>query len=280
MPSVTGGGRIGTLTPVLIAVVAAQAMAQSPAPPPAKTRVNAQVTVDLTAGAFDRDLPFDVPFFISGRAPEGTVRVEVHYAVAPPSGDLSTAAWTPGDGFRWMPERATVGGEPFLVLVRAPLEPRRRYLVRFTVTRDRVAGVSTFTAEGRTSQKNYVNLDLGLAYAGDIETGAIYVGGNIHFRPINKDAPLGPLFALDRRASLTAGVTLSPIADEGNRTRSDLFWHQSLVVGGGYRLAPSVRAGVGALLFRAANPNPLITRKSAAATWFVSFSFDLDTLKR
>jgi hypothetical protein len=72
---------------------------------------------------------------------------------------------------------------------------------------------------------------------------------------------------------------VSPIADEGNRTRSDLFWHQSLVLGAGYRLTSSVRGGGGALIFRESNPNPLITRKSATATWYVSFSVDLDLLK-
>jgi len=113
-----------SLTALLVTALAAQVTAQSAAPPPAaKTRANPQVTVDVAAGAFDRDLPFDVPFFISGRAPEGTVTVEVHYAVVPESGDLSTPAWMPGEGFRWIADRPTVGSEPFLVLVRAPLEP-------------------------------------------------------------------------------------------------------------------------------------------------------------
>jgi hypothetical protein len=38
-------------------------------------------------------------------------------------------------------------------------------------------------------------------------------------------------------------------------------------------------AGGGALVFRESDPNPLVTRKSAAVTWYVSFSFDLNLLK-
>jgi hypothetical protein len=79
--------------------------------------------------------------------------------------------------------------------------------------------------------------------------------------------------------ALTVGVTISSVADENNRTRSDLFWHQSVVLGGGYRLTSSVRAGGGVLLFRESDPNPLVSRKSAAVTWYTSFSFDLDLLK-
>ena len=64
-----------------------------------------------------------------------------------------------------------------------------------------------------------------------------------------------------------------------NKTRSDLFWNQSLVLGAGYRLTSSVRGGGGALVFRESDPNPLISRKSAAVTWYISFSFDLNLLK-
>ena len=69
------------------------------------------------------------------------------------------------------------------------------------------------------------------------------------------------------------------MADENNQTRSDLFWNQALVLGAGYRLTSSLRGGGGALVFREANPNPLITRKSAATTWYASVSFDLNVLR-
>ena len=37
--------------------------------PSAATGPIVRVRVDLAAGAFDRILPFDVPFFVTGRAP-------------------------------------------------------------------------------------------------------------------------------------------------------------------------------------------------------------------
>jgi hypothetical protein len=51
------------------------------------------------------------------------------------------------------------------------------------------------------------------------------------------------------------------------------------VLGAGYRLTSSLRGGGGVLVFREADPNPLITRKSAAVTWYASFSFDLNVLR-
>jgi hypothetical protein len=254
------------------------AQTETVSPPSADTRPIARVTVDLAAGAFDRELPFDVPFFISGRAPEGTLSLEVQYAVVPTSGDTSNLVWTPATG-RWTPSAATDADQTFLVLMRTPLEAQRLYWVRFVVQRERPAGGITFTADGRTARKNYVSADAGLLFAGDIGIGAIYLGSNIYFRPVNKDAPLRGLGSIGRRLALTVGVTLSSVADEDEATRSDLFWNQSLVLGAGYRLTSSLRGGGGVLVFREADPNPLITRKSAAVTWYASFSFDLNVLR-
>jgi hypothetical protein len=247
--------------------------------PTAETRPIVRVTVDLAARAFDRILPFDVPFFITGPAPEGTLSLEVQYAVVPKSGDASTLLWMPSEPARWQPDRPSTPDQPFLVLVGTPLEAGRTYRVRFLFRNERSADATTTIADGRTEQKNYVSADAGLLYAGDIGIGALYVGGNIYFRPVNKGAPLGAVSSIGRRLALTVGLTISSIADEDNRTRSDLFWNQSLVLGAGYRIASSVRGGAGALVFRESDPNPLVTRRSAAVTWYVSFSFDLDVLK-
>jgi hypothetical protein len=257
--------------------VTAQSAALSP--PPARTEVIAQVTVDLSAAAFDRTLPFDAPFFIAGRAPDGTVDLTVQYAAIPDTGDTSQLAWLPIAPARWRPEGPTRGSQPFLVLVRMPLEADRHYRVRFVFETEGVTGATTAYADGRTAGKSYVSADAGLLYAGDLGIGALYLGSNIYFRPINKDAPLREFGGLSRRVALTVGVTVSSIADENEKTRSDLFWNQSLVLGAGYRITSSVRGGGGVLIFREANPNPLVTRKSAAVTWFVSFSFDLNVLK-
>ena len=234
--------------------------------------------MDLAAGAFDRILPFDVPFFITGLAPDGMSSLEVQYAVIPKSGDASTPLWMPSEPARWQPRGSSAADQAFLVLVSTPLEAGRVYRVRFLFRNEGSVDTVT-TADGRTGQKNYVSVDAGLLYAGDIGIGALYVGSNIYFRPVNKDAPLSAVNSIGRRLALTVGLTVSSVADEDNGTRSDLFWNQSLVVGAGYRLASSVRGGAGALIFRESDPNPLVTRKSAAVTWYVSLSFDLDLLK-
>ena len=234
--------------------------------------------MDLASGAFDRVLPFDVPFFITGRAPEGMVGLEVQYAVVPDSGDTSSLTWLPGEPARWKPEGAATADQVFLLLVRTPLEARRLYRIRFVFLSARGESI-TRIAEGRTPQKNYVSADAGILYAGDIGIGALYLGSNIYFRPVNKDASLGEFGSLGRRLALTVGLTVSSVSDENNLTRSDLFWNQSLVLGAGFRITSSLRGGGGAIVFREANPNPLITKRSPAVTWYASFSFDLNVLK-
>jgi len=160
----------------------------------------------------------------------------------------------------------------------APLAGGRQYRFRFAFHDDRLTD-TLVVADGRTQRKNYVSVDAGVLFAGDIGIGGVYVGSNIYFRPVNKDAPLHSFDAIVRRLAVTIGLTISSIADDTHHTRSDLFWNQSLVLGAGYRITSSVRGGAGALVFREADPNPLITRTSTATTWYVSFSLDLDLLK-
>jgi hypothetical protein len=269
-----------TLTVVVFASAPSVSMAQVVADvaPLASSRAIVRVNVDLAAGAFDRILPFDVPFFITGRSPDGARSLEVQYAVIPKSGDTSALVWIPEEPARWQPDRPSTAADTFLVLIRTPLDAGRSYRLRF-VFRNAQSADTLGTADGRTEQKNYVSLDAGLLYAGDLGIGALYVGGNIYFRPINKDAPLTAVSGIGRRLALTVGLTVSSVADDNNRTRSDLFWNQSFVLGAGLRLASSVRGGGGVLLFRQSDPNPLVTRKSAAVSWYASFSFDLDLLR-
>jgi len=264
----------------LLGCAAADLRAQSVADgaPPAATGPIVRVAVDLAAGAFDRILPFDVPFFVTGRTPEGAQSLEVQYAAIPKSGDTSALVWMPSEPARWRPAKPSTADATFLVLMRAPLDAGHSYRLRF-VFRNGQSPDTIATADGRTEQKNYISVDAGILYAGDIAIGALYAGANVYFRPVNKDAPLTAVSSIGRRLAVTVGLTLSSVADENDRTRSDLFWNQSIVLGGGYRLASSVRGGGGILVFRQSDRNPLVTRKSAAVTWYASFSFDLDVLK-
>jgi hypothetical protein len=199
----------------------------------------------------------------------------VQHAIFPTSGDTASVLWTPREPARWTPDQPATATDEFLVLIRTPLESRRRYLIRFSFDIEG-AGNRVLIVEGRTADNIYVSADLGVLYAGDLPIGAFYVGTNIYFRPVNKAARLGELGSIGRRMALTVGITMSSVADEDERTRSDLFWNQSLVLGGGYRLTSAIRAGGGALIFLEANRNPLITRRTLATTWYLSFSFDFD----
>ncbi len=120
--------RIWMLAILGVVSVSSRSMAQSAAvsAPPANTQRIARVSVDLAAGAFDRALPFDVPFFMTGRAPEGTVSLEVQFAVLPASGDMSQLLWMPASRLAGSPTRRPAADEAFLVLVRTPAGGRTR----------------------------------------------------------------------------------------------------------------------------------------------------------
>ena len=139
--------------------------------------------------------------------------------------------------------------------------------------------IGSSVADGNTTQTNYVSADGGVLYAGDIGQAALFVGSNIYFRPVNKDAPLSQKGSFGRRFAITVGATLSSIEDENEATRTDLFANSSLVLGAGLIITQSIRVGGGAIVFKESDPNPLITKKTAAVTWYVSFTFDIDVAK-
>ncbi len=134
------------------------------------------------------------------------------------------------------------------------------------------------TGSFATQSNNYISADTGVICAPELSDCTTYVGTNIYFRPINKAAPLsqfGNFFhTLDRRLSLTFGLTVQGIGDD--KTRNDLFGDQSLVVGLGARLTNSVRFTTGALVFKELDPNPLIDDPKLTTTYFFSLSFDVD----
>jgi hypothetical protein len=136
------------------------------------------------------------------------------------------------------------------------------------------------TGSFATQSNNYISADTGVVCAPELSDCTTYAGTNIYFRPINKAAPLsqfGNFFqTLDRRLSLTIGLTVQGIGDE--KTRDDLFGSQSLVLGLGARLTNSVRLTTGALVFKELDPNPLIDDPKLTTTYFFSLSFDIDVV--
>ncbi|HWN45617.1 MAG TPA: hypothetical protein VNW71_25565 [Thermoanaerobaculia bacterium] len=137
---------------------------------------------------------------------------------------------------------------------------------------------ATTTGNGNTFQNYYISADLGFVYMPDITESVPYVGTNIYFRPVNKNAPLSQRGGFWRRFALTVGVTLDSIADD-EMTRQDFSGSQSLVVGAGLRMTESIRLGFGALVFKKRDRSPLVDDVTTGVTPYVSVSFDWNVAK-
>ncbi len=135
-----------------------------------------------------------------------------------------------------------------------------------------------------TNQQNYISLDAGLSWAPELEEVVPYMGTNIYFRPVNRNAPLRSLGSFrqtfSRRFSLTLGLTLSSIADESSAggTQNDLFGNQSVMLGAGLRVTDAMRLGAGAIVFKEDDPSPLIAEEKLNTSYYLSFSFDIDVV--
>jgi hypothetical protein len=145
--------------------------------------------------------------------------------------------------------------------------------------RDELIVNATTTGNGNTFQAYYVSADLGYVYMPEISEAVPYVGTNIYFRPVNKNAPLSQRSSFGRRFAVTIGMTLNSIADENMETREDFTSNSSLLVGAGYRFTESIRLGLGALVFIKKDPNPLVDDETTGVTPYVSVSFDWNVAK-
>ena len=126
----------------------------------------------------------------------------------------------------------------------------------------------------------YVSLDAGIAYPWRLETMVFYAGTNIYFRPINKAAPLRYKGSFLHRFAVTVGITTT-VKDESRRaedlrTTADQDTSNSLLLGAGFRVTPSLRVGGGVLVFKESDPNPLIDQTSVTTTPYVAFTADVD----
>jgi hypothetical protein len=107
-----------------------------------------------------------------------------------------------------------------------------------------------------------------------------YAGTNIYFRPINKAAPLRYKGSFLHRFAVTVGITTT-VKDESRRaedlrTTADQDTSNSLLLGAGFRVTPSLRVGGGVLVFKETDPNPLIDQTSVTMTPYVAFTADVD----
>jgi hypothetical protein len=122
----------------------------------------------------------------------------------------------------------------------------------------------------------YISADAGFAYSQEVESTVPYIGVNVYFRPINKDAPLRMKGGLKRRVSATIALTASSIADKNKAVRQDLFNTQTLLLGGGFRVTDAVRFGGGALIYKKIDSGDAVI----AAAPYVSISFDWNVAKQ
>jgi hypothetical protein len=154
-----------------------------------------------------------------------------------------------------------------------------------------VAAASVIVADGSTSgnfatqQRNYISADAGFVWAPELDELVPYLGTNLYFRPVNKNAPLATLGGFGetftRRFALTFALTASSISDDGDAAgtmRDDLFASQSLLVGAGLRVTDSMRLGAGAIVFKRDDPSPLIDDPELNFSYYLAFSFDMDVV--
>lgn len=150
-----------------------------------------------------------------------------------------------------------------------------------------VEGSTTTSFETRANW--YLGLDLGYAWADEIEDFFPYVGTNIYFRPMNKKAHLrwsdfrtGQLRSeLAKRLSLTIGITVKSLEKPDKRFQGisleddiGIIADRPLVAAAGLRLSDFFRLSVGALVFKDRDPDPLIDESKLAWSPLVSLSID------
>ncbi len=137
---------------------------------------------------------------------------------------------------------------------------------------------ATTSGDFRTRQQWYLSADLGLAGAWEVEEVLPFVAMNIYLRPVNRQASFRDANSFGRRFAFTVGVTEGSVSgDDGSDTvTEDLFGSTSLLLGAGFRVTEAVRLGVGAVVFKEKDPNPLIDETSLTYTPYVSISFDWD----
>ena len=161
--------------------------------------------------------------------------------------------------------------------------------IRVEAARDAVLIAATTQGDYRTRQNWYLSTDLGLALTPEIDEVLRFAAMNVYLRPVNRQADFRDADSFGRRFAFTIGLTEGGLSDdpsteveEGSqtvgdgRTREDLFGSNSLLVGAGYRITPDIRLGLGAVVFKKKDPNPLIETESLTFTPYFSLSFDWD----
>ncbi len=173
------------------------------------------------------------------------------------------------------PVGSAIGG------LRDALALRHDALVAFAATigtrvsADAFVGTSSF-ADFNTRSTWYLSADIGLGFAPRLKSAFPYAGGNIYFRPVNKEAPLSLRGSFGRRFSAMVGASFSTDLEKPGQIANSLGTRM-LLIGVGFRLTDILRAGAGAVVVKALDPNPLLTGDlGVQLTPFFSLSIDWD----
>jgi hypothetical protein len=168
-----------------------------------------------------------------------------------------------------------------------------------TVAKDEVTLIVTTTGDFASRHPWHFGVDVGLAVAPVIGEVFPYVGVNMYFRPVNRNAKLSslseeyghPVNTFTRRFSLMLGYTWTDNLLKTNK-RVGLFNRDQaigqsveneqadamLVAGAGLRVNDVLRIAAGALVFKAVKTNPLLTDTDLKVTPFFSLSWDWDAV--
>ncbi len=154
---------------------------------------------------------------------------------------------------------------------------------------DKLRASGTTMANYEVRANWYLALDLGIAWAEDVEDFFTYVGTNIYFRPVNKKAHLrwsdfrkGQFRSeLFKRLSVTIGISIDDLSRDNQflppsqeTLTQGLIGNKPLIFAAGLRLSDFMRLSVGALVFKDQDPNPLIDETKLAWSPLVSISID------
>lgn len=188
---------------------------------------------------------------------------------------LETLRLAAGDAFTLM------GNMKFLADKQGKREAEFTMLqTTITVEAERQAELAFASTVGDfdTRQRSYLSIDAGFATANEIDEVLRTVGLNLYLRPVNRKAAFadigcsGPFRCLGRKFAFTMGFTEGGVGD--GSTRADLFSSNSMVVGAGIRVTPAFRLGLGAVVFKEIDPNPLISDETLQYTPYFSITYD------
>ena len=141
-----------------------------------------------------------------------------------------------------------------------------------TIAQDYTALLTTI-GNFDTRRSWYLSMDTGIAIAPGLNEIFPYVGTNIYFRPINKEAP--PTVFLSR-FSMLLGFTWTSNLIKPGETRALFGDNANLILGAGLRATDVLRFNGGILVVKGVNPNPLINRTRIEVTPYFSLSADID----